>query len=68
MSEIIDKLEAAKWRGEPCPNPTKGWINDSRGNRLTRLGNRNAYGKIIQAHNNEIDVIAAAVKAWMELK
>lgn len=54
-------FEAAKWKGEPCPNPAKGWINDSRGNRLTRLGNRSALGKIIQAHNNEIDVLKSKI-------
>jgi len=45
------------WKGECCPNPEKGWITDSRGNRLTRLGNRNAFGKIIQAHNQEIEIM-----------
>lgn len=45
------------WKGEPCPNPEKGWITDSRDNRLTRLGNRNAFGKIIQAHNREVEIM-----------
>lgn len=66
MTDIFEKLEMAKWVGEPCPNHSKGWINDSRGNRLTRLGNRNALGKIIQAHNNEIDVLAASIRAHLE--
>lgn len=65
MSGEIDlnaKLEAAKWKGECCPNPVKGWIVDSRGNRLTRLGNRNAFGKLIQAHNREIELLQDALK------
>lgn len=50
------KMEAAKWRGEPSGNPDKGWIVDSRGNKLTRLGSRFLYGQLITAHNNEIEV------------
>lgn len=50
-------FEAAKWKGEPCPNPSKGWITDSHGNRITRLGNRNAFGKLISQHNNEIELL-----------
>lgn len=45
------------WKGEPCHNPEKGWITDSRGNRITRLGNRNAYGKLIQQHNQEVELL-----------
>lgn len=67
IEQIRGLIKAAKWQGEPCPNPEKGWIRDSRDNRLTRLGNRNAYGKIIKAHNNEIDVvIAPAISALVE--
>ena len=58
-----DKIDAAKWNGEPCHNPEKGWIRDSRGNRLTRLGNRNAFGKIIQKHNQEVDLLAHSLAA-----
>ena len=50
-------FDAALWKGEPCHNPAKGWITDSRGNRITRLGNRNAYGKLIEAHNREIEYL-----------
>ena len=55
MSEC--PFENAKWKGEPCPNPEKGWSTDSRGNRTTRLGNRNAFGKLIEIHNKEIDYL-----------
>lgn len=59
FDQLVERIERAKWKGECCPNPDKGWIINSHGNRLTRLGNRNAFGKIITAHNNELDVLAA---------
>jgi hypothetical protein len=65
-TEMPDKFEAAKWKGEPCPNPIKGWIVNSRGNRLTHLGNINAFVKIIQAHNNEIELLRLTAKPVSE--
>lgn len=68
MINYIEKLSAAKWKGEPCPNHSKGWINDSRGNRLTRLGNRNALGKIIEAHNREIELLEHMIAQMLKEK
>lgn len=59
--EIEAKIQASKWIGEPCHNPSKGWIRDTRGNRLTRLGNRNAFGKLITMHNNELDLLQSYI-------
>jgi len=71
-NDALKALDDAKWKGEPCDNPKKGWICDSRGNRLTKLGNRNAFGKIIKAHNQEIEVlqhkIRAALSAYEKLQ
>lgn len=53
---MID-VEKYKWKGDPSHNPDKGWIVNGYGKRITRLGGRFLYGKLIQEHNNEIDLL-----------
>lgn len=50
-------FDAAMWKGEPSGNPEKGWIKNSRGVRLTRLGSRHFFGKLISDHNKEIEFL-----------
>lgn len=67
IKQAREALDNALWKGEPCHNPEKGWIT-SRGKRITRLGNRNAFGKLIDAHNTEIEYIRSRLHALEKLE
>ena len=44
------------WKVENCHNPDKGWIVDGADHRISRLGNRNAFLKLVQRQNHDLAI------------